>query len=240
MAWPFADRSTPASSVCIMPAWSTSIMNFSYPMARPPSSQPAGVQYEVHAGKTGRQQRLGDSNAALRIGTLAAHRLPPERNGTPRRRASAAIVYSTSAGSGVPKVGAPDCIEIDEAKLPRTTGAPGFTSCANDMPARASASVCAAVPATVTGDIAPRENERRDDRRLVGPRIDLERAEHRRVVDHRRIHVDQVDQHRALRPVDRIHGVGTERNFRKLDTVGRTLRSRDRTMNGLSLYLMWL
>ena len=73
----------------------------------------------------------------------------------PRRRASAAITYSTSAGSGVPNVGAPDCIEIDEAKLPKITGAPGFTSCANDMPASASASVCAAVPATVTGDIAP-------------------------------------------------------------------------------------
>ncbi len=41
------------------------------------------------------------------------------------------------------------------AKLPQTTGAPGFTSCANARPASASASVCAAVPATVTGDIAP-------------------------------------------------------------------------------------
>ena len=63
--------------------------------------------------------------------------------------------YSTSAGSGVPNVGAPDCIETDDAKLPNTTGAPGLTSCANAMPASASASVCAAVPATVTGDIAP-------------------------------------------------------------------------------------
>ena len=36
-----ADKSTPASRVCIMPAWSTSMTNFSYPMARPPSSQPA-------------------------------------------------------------------------------------------------------------------------------------------------------------------------------------------------------
>jgi hypothetical protein len=55
----------------------------------------------------------------------------------------------------VPNVGAPDCIESDDAKLPQTTGAPGFTSCANARPASASASVCAAVPATVTGDIAP-------------------------------------------------------------------------------------
>ncbi len=55
----------------------------------------------------------------------------------------------------MPKVGAPDCIETDDAKLPSTTGAPGLTSCTNAMPDSASASVCAAVPATVTGDIAP-------------------------------------------------------------------------------------
>src|SRR2546430_3878423 len=40
-------------------------------------------------------------------------------------------VYRTSAGSGVPKVGAPDCIDSEDAKLPSTTGAPGFTSCAS-------------------------------------------------------------------------------------------------------------
>ena len=55
----------------------------------------------------------------------------------------------------MPKVGAPDCIEMLEAKLPITTGAPGLHNCTKAMPARASASVCAAVPATVTGDIAP-------------------------------------------------------------------------------------
>jgi hypothetical protein len=82
------------------------------------------VQHEVDAGEAGRQQVLADSNAACASGIFEAHRLPPERNGTPRRRASAAMEYSTSAGSGVPKVGAPDCIEIEEAKLPSTTGAP--------------------------------------------------------------------------------------------------------------------
>ena len=29
MAWPFSLMSTPAKSVCIMPAWSQSMMNFS-------------------------------------------------------------------------------------------------------------------------------------------------------------------------------------------------------------------
>ena len=71
------------------------------------------------------------------------------------RRASAAITYNTSAGSGVPNVGAPDCMEMLEAKLPSTTGAPGLQSCTKAMPASASASVCAHVPATVTGDMAP-------------------------------------------------------------------------------------
>jgi hypothetical protein len=96
-----------------------------------------------------------DSYAAWASAVFAAHRFPPERNGTPSRRASAAMTYSTSAGSGVPKVGAPDCIEIDDAKLPRMTGAPGRTSWTKAMPASASASVWAHVPATVTGDIAP-------------------------------------------------------------------------------------
>jgi hypothetical protein len=55
----------------------------------------------------------------------------------------------------IPNVGAPVCIDIELANEPNTTGAPGFTSCTNVMPARASARVCAATPATVTGAIAP-------------------------------------------------------------------------------------
>ena len=86
---------------------------------------------------------------------MAAVSEPPLRNGTPSRRAHAASVYSTSAGSGVPNVGAPDCIDIEDANEPKTTGAPGRTSCTYVMPASASASVCAAAPATVAGDIAP-------------------------------------------------------------------------------------
>src|SRR5438874_997744 len=46
----------------------------------------------------------------------------------PSRRASWAAASSTRVGSGVPKVGAPDCIEIELAKTPNTTGAPGRTS----------------------------------------------------------------------------------------------------------------
>src|ERR1700683_3193851 len=129
--------------------------NFSYPMLKPPSSQPATCSTKLTPPKHVGSSVLADSNAACASGIFDAHRLPPERKGTPRRRASAAMEYSTNAGSGVPQVGAPDCIEIDEAKLPSTTGAPGLTSCTSASPATASARVCATVPATVTGDIAP-------------------------------------------------------------------------------------
>ena len=55
----------------------------------------------------------------------------------------------------MPNVGAPDCIDIDDANDPNTTGAPGRTSCTYVMPAIDSASVCAAAPATVAGLMAP-------------------------------------------------------------------------------------
>ena len=59
------------------------------------------------------------------------------------------------AGSGVPNVGAPVCMLIELANEPKTTGAPGRTSCVNVMPASASAKVCTATPALVDGAIAP-------------------------------------------------------------------------------------
>src|SRR5215472_15738695 len=124
-------------------------------MERPPSSHPVVCNTKFTPARQVGIRVLADSNAACASAILEAHRPPPERNGTPRRRARAAIVYNTSAGSGEPNVGAPDCIDRDEAKLPRTTGAPGLTNWARVIPASASASVWATVPATVTGDIAP-------------------------------------------------------------------------------------
>ena len=59
------------------------------------------------------------------------------------------------AGSGVPKVGAPDCIDMDEAKLPKITGAPGLINWTSAMPANASASVTVQTPKVVTGAMAP-------------------------------------------------------------------------------------
>ena len=55
----------------------------------------------------------------------------------------------------MPKVGAPDCIDIDEAKLPKITGAPGLISCTSAMPDSASASVTVQAPAVVVGAMAP-------------------------------------------------------------------------------------
>ena len=64
-------------------------------------------------------------------------------------------MYSTSAGSGVPNVGAPVCIDIELANEPKITGAPGRTSCTKAIPAIASANVWATTPADVEGAIAP-------------------------------------------------------------------------------------
>src|SRR5579859_5209348 len=110
-------------------------------MDRPPSSQPAVCRTKFTPARQVGIRVLADSNAACASAILEAHKPPPERNGTPSRRASAAMVYSTRAGSGDPNVGAPDCIDNEDAKLPRTTGAPGLTSCASVIPASASASV---------------------------------------------------------------------------------------------------
>src|SRR5262245_53926352 len=95
------------------------------------------------------------SYAACASGTLEAQSEPPVRNGKPRRRASCAAPYETSDGSGVPKVGAPDCIEIDEAKVPNNTGAPGRMSWVKEAPAKTSARTWVSVAATGTGLMAP-------------------------------------------------------------------------------------
>ncbi len=60
-----------------------------------------------------------------------------------------------SAGSGVPKVGAPDCIDMEPAKVPRIIGTPGLRSCVKASPAIASASAWVITPAGVTGAMAP-------------------------------------------------------------------------------------
>ena len=67
------------------------------------------------------------------------------------RRASWPAPKIAIAASGVPKVGAPDCIDSVETKVPNTTGAPGRVSWQNAAPAITSASTCVSVPATVTG-----------------------------------------------------------------------------------------
>ena len=92
--------------------------------ARPPASRP-------------RAARSWRRPAASARACWRSHR-PPARRGSSRRRASRRCGTacraaaragrrrkSTSAGSGVPKVGAPDCIEIVETKVPKITGAPG-------------------------------------------------------------------------------------------------------------------
>jgi len=46
-------------------------------------------------------------------------------------------------------------IDMEEAKVPKTTGAPGRQSCEKAMPTEASARICVMVPTVVTADMAP-------------------------------------------------------------------------------------
>ena len=71
-------------------------------------------------------RQIADQIAALieRGEYGVGQRLPPERKGTPMRRASWAAPKVTIAGSGLPNVGAPDCMDMEAAKVPNTTGAP--------------------------------------------------------------------------------------------------------------------
>src|SRR5262249_576201 len=101
------------------------------------------------------QSEFALSDAAWASGTFEAHRLPPQRSGTPSRRASCPIARYASAGSGVPKVGAPLRSDIDDRKLPRIGGEPGRSSWASATQKVASAKHCASAPAVVTGPMAP-------------------------------------------------------------------------------------
>ena len=59
------------------------------------------------------------------------------------------------AASGPPKPGEPDCMSVCEMNDPITTGAPGRTSCARQMPASCSAICCESAAGIETGPIAP-------------------------------------------------------------------------------------
>ena len=92
---------------------------------------------------------------ACASGSFEVVKLPEQRSGRLSRRQSCPITMLPMAGSGVPKVGAPERRLIDDRKLPKTTGAPLRSSCVSAQPASVSASDCAIAPAEVTGPIAP-------------------------------------------------------------------------------------
>jgi hypothetical protein len=97
------------------------------------------MQHEVGARQHRRQKRLRALISRLRVGTFEAQSEPPVRKAF-IRRASWPAPKIASAASGVPKVGAPDCIDSVETKVPNTTGAPGRVSWQNAVPASTSAS----------------------------------------------------------------------------------------------------
>ncbi len=168
-------------------------------MARPPSSQPAVCSTKLTPARQVGSKVLADSNAACASGIFEAHRLPPERNGTPRRRASAAMEYSTSAGSG--------CAEGRGARLHgdrRGEAAEHHWRAGIDQLHEREAGQRLGQGLRHGARHRHRrhgsgQNEWRDDQGLIGARIDFRGAEHGRVVGHRRIDVDQIDDGR-LRP----------------------------------------
>ena len=68
------------------------------------------------------------SYAACASGNLDPQRLPPDRNGKLKRRASCPAPYNICDASGVPNVGAPEFISIEDTNAPKITGAPGLTN----------------------------------------------------------------------------------------------------------------
>src|SRR5690606_11509517 len=88
-------------------------------------------------------------------GTFDAVSAPTEWKGRPSRSARVLAHIWNWVPSGVPKVGAPVRRLRGEKKVPKTEGAPGRSSWISATDAMTSASTCASVAATVTGDIAP-------------------------------------------------------------------------------------
>ena len=80
---------------------------------------------------------------------------PPERHGSPSRRAIWPDAYSPNADSGPPNAGEPVFMSVAERNEPITQGAPGRTSCTSAIPASTSAVCCTSAAGTVTGAIAP-------------------------------------------------------------------------------------
>src|ERR671917_2860270 len=98
---------------------------------------------------------MSDSYAAWASTTVEAFSPPPDRHGSPKRRAIWPVQSSPIADSGVPKLGDPVFMSVFERNDPNTTGQPGLTSCVNAIPESASAICCTSVAGIETGDIAP-------------------------------------------------------------------------------------
>ena len=82
-------------------------------------------------------------------------RPPPERTGSPNRRAICPVHSRPTADSGVPKQGEPDCMSMLDRNDPKITGQPGRMSWVSAIPVSASAICWASAAGIDTGDIAP-------------------------------------------------------------------------------------
>ena len=93
-------------------------MNFSYPIASPPSSHPAECRMKLAPHSSADSIDTADSLIAWPSGIFDEVKAPEHRSGKPTRRASWPTTSEPRAGSGVPNVGLPLCRFIDDKKLP--------------------------------------------------------------------------------------------------------------------------
>src|SRR5215216_7207197 len=130
-------------------------MNFSEQDTSPPSSQPAACITKFAPARNVGSIVISDSYAACASTTVDAFSPPPDRHGSPKRRAIWPVQRRPIADSGVPKLGEPVFMSVFDRKEPNTTGQPGFTSWVSAIPESASAICCTSVAGMETGDIAP-------------------------------------------------------------------------------------
>ena len=186
--------------------------------------EPAGrVQHEVHAGEHRRQHGLGRFIGGLRIGDLGGAEAAAGAEGyaEPPRERRHDVEHQRGLG----------CAEGRRAGLHRhrRREAAEDHRCAGvqELHERHARERLGQGLGGGAGDghrrHRTRQDERRDEAALVGARVDLERAQHGRVVGHRRVDVDEADERGVRLAGQRVEVAVAHRDLRHLHRIGGAL-----------------
>ena len=189
-------------------------MNFSYPIASPPSSQPAECRMKLAPHRIAACIDTADSSIACPSSTFDVVNDPEHRSGRPTRRA---ICPTTSEPSR--RLGRPERRRARAQRHRRQEVAVDDRRAGPHELAERDADHRLGVR---LGDRAGErdrshratEDERHDDRRLVGRRVGADRSGHRAVPHERRVDVDVAEDDAV-----RFEEVGAERDAGHLDRV---------------------